>query len=160
MTMVVSLLTSLSLAITATPSLAAWFIRDREHLDHGHAPNDVEGGFLMVRLVKIYEAAVRFALRWRWMTLPGCCVVAGLGVLVYQRLESDFLPTLDERGMLIDYKAPPRTSLSETSRELLQAEEILKAAPEVTDLMRRRVLRVLGMTNRSLNSVNALTHYL
>ena len=35
LTMVVSLLTSLVLAVTLTPSLAAWFIRDREHLEHG-----------------------------------------------------------------------------------------------------------------------------
>ncbi|PYJ07322.1 MAG: acriflavin resistance protein, partial [Verrucomicrobia bacterium] len=44
MTMVVSLLTSLVLAITLTPSLAGWFIRDREHLQHGHALKDAEGG--------------------------------------------------------------------------------------------------------------------
>jgi len=142
MTMVVSLLTSLVLAITVTPSLAAWFMRDREHLDHGHAPKDVEGGFLMVRLVKIYEVAVRLALRFRWLTLLGCCVVAGLGVFVYQRLDSDFLPALDEGGMVIDYKAPPGTSLSETSRELLQAEEILRATPEVESYSRRTGARL------------------
>ena len=38
LTMVVSLLTSLVLALTLTPSLAAWFIREREQMEHGHAP--------------------------------------------------------------------------------------------------------------------------
>jgi multidrug efflux pump subunit AcrB len=142
MTMVVSLLTSLVLAITLTPSLAAWFIRDREHLQHGHALKDAEGGFLMTRLLRVYEVAVRFALRFRWVTLLACCVVAGAGVLVYQRLDSDFLPALDEGGMVIDYKAPPGTSLSETSRELLQAEEILRATPEVESYSRRTGARL------------------
>src|SRR5437667_1524053 len=50
LTMVVSLLTSLVLAITLTPSLAGRFIRDREHLEHGHTPKDVEGGLLLTRL--------------------------------------------------------------------------------------------------------------
>ena len=142
MTMVVSLLTSLILAITLTPSLAAWFIRDREHLEHGHKPKDTEGGFILQRLIKIYEVAVRAALRFRWLTLLGCAVVAVAGVMIYNRLESDFLPALDEGGMVIDYKAPPGTSLAETSRQLMQAEEILRTTPEVESYSRRTGARL------------------
>ena len=72
LTMVVSLLTSLVLALTLTPSLAAWFIRDREKMEHGHAPKDLEGGFLLTRVIRIYERAVRAALRYRWLTLLAC----------------------------------------------------------------------------------------
>ncbi len=142
MTMVVSLLTSLVLAITLTPSLAAWFIRDREHLVHGHAPKDVEGGFLLTRLIRLYEIAVRAALRLRWLTLLACGGVAVAGVLICNHLESDFLPALDEGGMVIDYKAPSGTSLTETSRQLLQAEEILRATPEVESYSRRTGARL------------------
>ena len=59
LTMVVSLLASLVLALTLTPSLAAWFIRDREKMEHGHAPKSLEGGFLLTRVIRIYEFAVR-----------------------------------------------------------------------------------------------------
>src|SRR5208337_4259560 len=55
LTMVVSLLTSLVLALTLTPSLAAWFIRERDKLKHGHSPGGLEGGFLLTRVVRIYE---------------------------------------------------------------------------------------------------------
>jgi len=142
MTMVVALLTSLVLAITLTPSLAAWFIRDREHLEHGHKPKDTEGGFILVRLIKLYEIAVRAALRFRWLTLLACGIVAVAGVVIYHRLESDFLPALDEGGMVIDYKAPPGTSLAETSRQLMQAEEILRTTPEVESYSRRTGARL------------------
>jgi multidrug efflux pump subunit AcrB len=142
MTMVVSLLTSLVLAITLTPSLAAWFIRDREHLTHGHAPKNPEGGFILVRLIKLYEIAVRAALRFRWVTLLACALVGAGGVVIYHHLESDFLPALDEGGMVIDYKAPSGTSLSETSRQLLQAEEILRSTPEVESYSRRTGARL------------------
>ena len=142
LTMVVSLLMSLVLAITLTPSLAGWLTRDREHLEHGRAIKDAEGGFLLRRLIQAYEKAVRNALRFRWLTLLGCLVVAGLGVFVYQRLDSDFLPALDEGAMVIDYIARPGTSLSETSRELLQAEDILRATSEVESYSRRTGARL------------------
>ncbi len=92
LTMVVALLTSLVLAVTLTPSLAAWFLRDRDKLEHGHAPQSAEGGFLLTRVIRLYEIAVRAALRHRWLTLGACGVVLVLGVGIYQRLESEFLP--------------------------------------------------------------------
>jgi CzcA family heavy metal efflux pump len=137
LTMVVALLTSLVLAVTLTPSLAAWFIRDREKLEHGHAPKSNEGGFLLQRVIRVYEVAVRATLRHRWLTLGACGVVLLLGVGIYQRLESDFLPPMDEGGFVIDYIAPPGTSLAETDRQLLIAEKILIATPDVESYSRR-----------------------
>ena len=52
LTMVVALLTSLVLAVTLTPSLASLFLRDRAHLEHGHAPKAEEGGFVMRPLLR------------------------------------------------------------------------------------------------------------
>ena len=136
-TMVVALLTSLILAVTLTPALAAWFTRDRLHLEHGHTPAEVEGGFLLRRLIRIYEVAVRAALRHRWLTLLACGAVAIVGLFVYQRLESDFLPEFDEGAFVIDYWSPPGTSLTETSRQLAQAEQIIRANPDVESYSRR-----------------------
>ncbi|ODU23674.1 MAG: acriflavin resistance protein [Verrucomicrobia bacterium SCN 57-15] len=141
LTMVVALLTSLVLAITLTPSLAAWFMRDQKHLEHGHEVKE-EGGWILRRLIKVYEIAVRGALRFRWITLLACALIAVAGVLIYNNLESDFLPALDEGGMVLDYMAPPGTSLTETSRQLLQAEEILRATPEVESYSRRTGARL------------------
>jgi multidrug efflux pump subunit AcrB len=140
--MVVALLTSLLLAVTLTPSLAAWFTRDREHLVHGHAPASEEGGFVLSRLIRIYEVAVRAALRHNWLTLAACGAVAVAGVMVYRVLDSEFLPPLDEGGFVIDYVAPFGTSLTETSRQLLQAETILRATPEVESYSRRTGARL------------------
>jgi CzcA family heavy metal efflux pump len=142
LTMVVSLLTSLVLAITLMPSLAAWFLRDREHLEHGHTPKDIEGGFLLQRLIRVYEITVRATLRHQWLTLLACGGVLVAAVVIYQQLESDFLPPLDEGGFVIDYKAPPGTSLTETSRQLLQAEAMLRAHPDVESYSRRTGARL------------------
>jgi CzcA family heavy metal efflux pump len=141
LTMVVALLTSLVLAITLTPSLAAWFIRDRGE-EHGHAPQSEEGGFLLRRVLNLYEISVRAALRHRWLTLGACGVVLLLGAGIYRRLDSEFLPPLDEGGFVIDYIAPFGTSLAETDRQLLQAEEILRATPEIESYSRRTGARL------------------
>ena len=137
LTMVVSLLVSLVLALTLTPSLAAWFIRDRNQMEHGHAPKGLEGGFLLTRVIRIYERAVRAALRYRGLTLLACGLILVAGVFIYQRLQSDFLPDFDEGGFVIDYWAPPGTSLTETSRVLNEAEAILRANPDVEGYSRR-----------------------
>ena len=137
LTMVVSLLASLVLALTLTPSLAAWFIRDREKMEHGHAPGGLEGGFLLTRVIRIYERAVRWALRHRWLTLLACGIGVRRAVFIYRQLESDFLPEFDEGGFVIDYRAPPGTSLTETSRLLARAEEIIRANPDVESYSRR-----------------------
>jgi CzcA family heavy metal efflux pump len=137
LTMVVSLLTSLLLAITLTPSLAAWFIRGRERLEHGHAPGSLEGGFILTRIIRFYEGAVRRALAHRWFTLLACGAVLGGAAFVYRQLPSDFLPEFDEGGFIIDFHAPPGTSLTETARQLEAAERILSANPDVESYSRR-----------------------
>jgi CzcA family heavy metal efflux pump len=142
LTMVVALLTSLLLAITLTPSLAAWFIRDRAHLEHGHAPAGGEGGPVLQKMVRLYESGLRAALRMRWLALAVCGGFLALGLLLYLRLESDFLPPMDEGGFVIDYVAPWGTSLTETSRQLMQAEKILRAAPDVESYSRRTGARL------------------
>ncbi|HEY0455853.1 MAG TPA: efflux RND transporter permease subunit [Verrucomicrobiae bacterium] len=137
LTMVVALLTSLVLALTLTPSLAAWLLRERAKFEHGHAPKNVEGGFLLTRVLRVYESGLRSALRYRWLTLVGCIVILALGIGIYQRLESEFLPPMDEAGFVIDYIAPPGTSLTETHRQLLLAEKILASNPNVESYSRR-----------------------
>jgi CzcA family heavy metal efflux pump len=140
MTMVVSLLTSLVLAVTLTPSLAAWFIRLRK--GDQPRPQAEQGGFLLRRVIRIYETAVRPALEHRWLTLGACGLVLLAGIFLYGRLDSEFLPPMDEGGFVIDYFTPPGTSLVETHRQLLQAEKILRTIPELESYWRRTGARL------------------
>ncbi len=136
LTMVVALLTSLVLAITLTPALAVSFMRAARRPGHARTPGG-EGGFILSRVLRLYEVAVRAALRHRRLTLGVCGLVLLAGIGVYSRLESEFLPPLDEGGSVVDYVAPPGTSLAETNRQLLQAEEILRQIPEIESYSRR-----------------------
>jgi CzcA family heavy metal efflux pump len=133
-TMTVALLSSLVLAITLTPSLAAWIIRSRKDQPKDHAE---EGGPVMRRVIGIYEFAVRRALHHPWLTGLVCLLLLLGGAAIYMNLSSDFLPEMDEGGFVIDYVAPPGTSLSETDRALRQTEKILREHPDVESYSRR-----------------------
>jgi len=140
LTMVVSLLTSLVLAVTLTPSLAARLIRRRGDWEtvQGHG----QMGPVLSRVVEAYEKAVRPALHRPWLTLGACGAVLLVGVTVYRQLDSEFLPPMDEGGFVIDYFTPPGTSLAETNRQLLVAEGILRTVPEVESYSRRTGARL------------------
>jgi CzcA family heavy metal efflux pump len=140
LTMVVALLTSLLLAITLTPSLAAWLVRARR--GEKPRPDTEQGGFVLQHTIQTYETAVRPALRHPWRTMGACGLVLLAGILLYSRLESEFLPPMDEGGFVIDYFTPPGTSLAETNRQLLQAEEILRTIPELESYSRRTGARL------------------
>jgi multidrug efflux pump subunit AcrB len=133
--MVVSLLTSLVLAITLTPSLAAWLIRDRKN--QAGAADGEEGGFILKRVLRLYEGTARWALRHSGLTLLACGCLLVASVFVYRQLATDFLPAFDEGGFVIDYNAPPGTSLTETSRQLDEAEQRLRSNPDVESYSRR-----------------------
>jgi Cu/Ag efflux pump CusA len=56
---------------------------------------------------------------------------------VLPRLETGFLPEMDEGSIVLDYKSPPGTSLEETDRMLLQVERTINKVPEVEAFSRR-----------------------
>ena len=130
MTMVVSLLVSLLLAMTLTPSLAAWLIRGGKQVGE-------EGGFILRPILRAYESAVRWSLRHAGLTLLACAAIAIGAVFIYGQLQTGFLPEFDEGGFNIDYSALPGTSLAEASRELDEAERLIRADPDVQAYSRR-----------------------
>lgn len=137
LTMVVSLLTSLLLALTLTPSLASLFVREGS----AHGTED-EGGPLLRRLITMFGHALDWALRRRRATALVCLALALLSAGLYTRLKSDFMPTMDEGGFIIDALTPWGTSLEETDRMMRQAEAILRATPEVEGYSRRTGARL------------------
>ncbi|MCK9607469.1 MAG: efflux RND transporter permease subunit [Methylomonas sp.] len=143
LTMVVSLLTSLLLAITLIPLLAGWWMPEVTNPNPQHQPAMV----WLQRLSKGYRQLLRFALQQAAKVLLGCVLILALGAWLYSRLDSDFLPFMDEGGFVLDYHAPWGTSLSETDRQLKQAEEILRSVPELDGYSRRTGARLaLGIS--------------
>lgn len=140
LTMAVALLTSLALAVTLTPSLAAWLLRAPEAERVGR--HGEHGGPWLQSVIGAYEKGVRAALKRPWPAMAVCAGIILLAVFLGQKLQSEFLPPMDEGGFVIDYFTPPGTSLAETNRQLLQAEEILRKVPEMASYSRRTGARL------------------
>lgn len=66
------------------------------------------------------------------------------GFFAYQNTGSGFMPAMDEGGFILDYRAAPGTSVSETDRLLRQVETILQHTPEVETYSRRTGLSLGG----------------
>jgi len=58
-------------------------------------------------------------------------------VFILPRLETGFLPEMNEGSIVLDYASPPGTSLEETDRLLKEVEKILKTVPEISAYSRR-----------------------
>jgi len=67
-------------------------------------------------------------------------IIIGLAAAIYiilPKLETGFLPEMDEGSIVLDYNSPPGTSLQETDRMLQQIERLIVATPEVASYSRR-----------------------
>jgi multidrug efflux pump subunit AcrB len=163
-TMTVSLLTSLALAVTWTPTLSQYFIKGSKkdgaesQADAGDPPSSdtdsaipaaeadarkllaaeekhLSGFFL--RVVNFHERWLRRALERRWLLVVFSAALILVSYLCYTFSGSDLLPEMDEGGFVLDYIMPAGSSLAETNRVVGHVEKILREIPEVESTSRR-----------------------
>ena len=79
-----------------------------------------------------------------WLAMPLIIVLIVVGYVAYYNLGTGFMPRMDEGGFILDYKALPGTSLTETDRILRQVEKIIEKTPEVDSYSRRTGLALGG----------------
>ncbi|MGB9178369.1 MAG: efflux RND transporter permease subunit [Pyrinomonadaceae bacterium] len=84
-----------------------------------------------------YTTALDWAFAHARASIAAALLALLLGALLYTRLETGFLPEMDEGGFVLDYRLPPGTSLAETNRVISQIEAILRETPEVAAFSRR-----------------------
>lgn len=80
---------------------------------------------------------VSFFITKPYLSILIILVLIGLIYFIYPRLETGFLPSMDEGSIVMDYSSPPGTSLEETDRMLQEVEKIIIAQPEVAAYSRR-----------------------
>ncbi len=149
LTLGVSLFTSLALALTWTPTLSSFLIR--RHKRNG-AEEDENKQESFADLLAAEEAStgkffgriIEFHQRWLQRALQKPLWLAGLSLalvvasyLCFRFMGTDLLPGMDEGGFTMDYFTPAGSSLSETNRMVLHAEQIIKSVPEVESTSRR-----------------------
>ena len=167
-TMSVSLLASLALAVTWTPNLSQYFIRGRHEkkdeagrqseavLSPAASENQSEAdnvqrllaaeeahlsGFFL-RVVNFHERWLRRALERPRILVLSSLVLIAVSYACYHFSGSDLLPAMDEGGFVLDYIMPAGSSLAETNRVVGHVEQILRETPEVESTSRRTGLQL------------------
>ncbi|PYT97279.1 MAG: AcrB/AcrD/AcrF family protein [Acidobacteria bacterium] len=156
-TMTASLLTSLLLALSWTPTLSQYLVRRKDKDKKAvTAPASSEGpnmaallaaeeahlsGFFG-RIVGFYTRAMQAIVKRPWTLAGSSVVIILLSYVCYSFVGTDFLPEMDEGGFILDYYTPPGSSLAESNRILLHIEDILHSTPEVENTSRRTGLQL------------------
>jgi multidrug efflux pump subunit AcrB len=137
LTVALALGVSYAFAMLVVPLVTHVLVRDGDAHRHDVGPR-------FARFVAGYERLLGRLLREpRHVAYAGAGALA-LGALALARLGTGFLPEMDEGGFVLDYRAPPGTSLSETDRQLREVERILGDTPEVASYSRRTGLALGG----------------
>ncbi len=147
-TMAASLLTSLALALTWTPSLSLFILKTKAPRKAAEPAGDSEephAGSFFGRIVAFYEVWLNRALnRPLWIAaLAAVLILISWGC--YKLSGTDLLPEMDEGGFVVDYWMPPGSSLTETNRVIGHIEQMLREVPEVQGTSRRTGLE-LGLS--------------
>ena len=147
-----SLFTSLALALSWTPTLSQFFIRERrprpppdDNLSEADRLLAAEEASLTGRFRKIvdfYERWLRFALERPLWIAGFAAILVVASYFCYRALGSDLLPAMDEGGFVIDYIMPPGSSLQETNRVISHVEQMVRDVPEVESYSRRTGLQL------------------
>jgi len=165
-TMSVSLVTSLALAMTWTPNLSQYFIRRKNEGNpstEGMASREVSeptaseaqdetqrlleaeekhvGGFFH-RVIKFHEQWLQRALEKPRLLIIFSVALVVMAVVCFKFTDTDLLPEMDEGGFVIDYIMPAGSSLAETNRVITHVEGMLREIPEVEGTSRRTGLQL------------------
>jgi copper/silver efflux system protein len=82
-------------------------------------------------LMRLYQPVVEWVLRWRWLTVAVAALAVIVTLPVYLRLDSEFMPYLNEGTILYMPTALPGMSATQARAALQTQDRILKQFPEV-----------------------------
>ncbi len=115
------------IALTLTPMLCAKVLR--VPTSHGKLFLAFENAFTAI--AELYQRSLEFAVRHRAFVILGAALVVGLAIVLFNRLEREFLPPEDRGAILTFVVAAEGSSLEYTDGYQRQVEAVLESVPEV-----------------------------
>lgn len=115
------------LAITLTPVLISFLLKGKLRPERKNPINK--------RLESIYTPILVFCLKWRKTVLGFNIFALIIGIIMFTRLGSEFMPPLDEGSVLFMPVTLPDVSNSEVKRILQVQDKLIKSIPEVDHVL-------------------------
>jgi len=114
-------------AITLTPVLISFLLKGKLRPEEKNPINK--------KLEKFYTPILTLCLKWRKTVLGVNIIALLIGVLMFTRLGSEFMPPLDEGSILFMPVTLPDVSNSEVKRILQVQDKLIKSVPEVAHVL-------------------------
>ena len=114
-------------AITLTPVLISFLLKGKLRTENKNPINR--------KLESIYTPILTLCLKWRKTVLAVNIVALLIGVFMFTRLGSEFMPPLDEGSILFMPVTLPDVSNSEVKRILQVQDKLIKSIPEVAHVL-------------------------
>jgi heavy metal efflux system protein len=123
LTVILALVSAFLLSLTFVPALIAIFVTGRV----------TEGDNAAVRYLKsAYAPLLRRAIASPGPAIIGSAVLFAATLLLFSRLGGEFIPTLDEKNVLLTASRVPSTSLSQAQSMQLDVEKAVSRLPQVS----------------------------
>src|SRR5579871_799187 len=131
---------SLLLALTMVPMLASFAFRKglrgrRKDLSRASGVADASESPFVAAVGNGYVGVLRFAMRFRVLTLALSLIVLGIAVGSLYFIGTEFMPKLDEGSILVETRKLPGVSLTESVLISKRIEQQLRKFPEIADVV-------------------------
>jgi HME family heavy-metal exporter len=127
---IVSILVSMVVSVTVTPVMAYYLLPKMKQLGHGDSP-------LVIRLKRWDARLLHWSFDRARMLLLGAGVAVILALASVPFFARAFLPAFNEGTLTVNVSLNPGTSLAESNRIGMMAEQLIAGVPEVTKVGRR-----------------------
>lgn len=144
LTVTYALMSSFIVAITVVPVLAYLFITQKEASAEGH-----EG-----MLERLYLPVLRWSLasnRNRWLVLGAAAVSFAVGILLFARRPTTFLPELGEPQISVSVSLPAGTKITETNEKVRELETYIETT--IPEEERRNIQTIIGSGGANLQTL-------
>jgi len=126
-TMAMSIMVSMLVAFTLTPSLSSRMLKPpkRKEGEKGHEHHNTA-------LDRMYVSVLDWSLRYRWVVVMICVLVFASTFVVNKYIGRDWMPQDDQSELSIQLEMPEGSSLEGTERTTLEIARRVKKLDEVT----------------------------
>ena len=125
-TVVISIFSSLFLALTIIPALAGYVDRSTQAL-----PGFWRNGVSHAGLTRVYGRMLDGVVRRPWLGVLAGLALPVTGFVLASQLTEQFFPPVDRAQFQVQLLLSPQASIAETERNVAKAEALLRAHPEV-----------------------------
>ncbi|MCC5913575.1 MAG: efflux RND transporter permease subunit [Balneolaceae bacterium] len=129
---VTTIIASLLVALTLTPAMSAWLLKDSEN-----DSSEEKKSWISRKLEEFYQPVLVSSFRYRYGVLAGVAILFVISLLLIPGMGRSFLPEFNEGSLNVGMATLAGTSLEESNELGYRLEEVLLEHPAVISTARR-----------------------